>query len=142
MTPKQSELIKRSWNDVVPIADMAARAFYDRLFEIDPNTAELFGGVDLERQQLKLLGAIGFVVTNVDRPESLIPVLHDLGRRHAQYGVRDHHYDSVGTALLWTLEQGLGRAFTAETRSAWTIAYASIAGVMREASNARIAQPA
>jgi hemoglobin-like flavoprotein len=135
MTPEQTELIKQSWKDVVPIADTAARLFYDRLFEIDPSTAELFVGVDMEQQRNKLVGALSLVVDDVDELERLIPVLQDLGRRHTRYGVSDHHYDSVGTALLWTLEQGLGPAFTAETRSAWTIAYATVAGVMREAGS-------
>ena len=127
MTPEQTKLIKQSWADVVPIADTAARLFYDRLFEIDPGTAEMFVGVDMDQQRTKLLSAIGLVVDSVDDFESLVPVLQDLGRRHACYGVGDHHYDSVGTALLWTLEQGLGAAFNAETRAAWTIAYATIA---------------
>ena len=46
-----------------------------------------------------------------------------LGRRHAGYGVRPEHYDTVGAALLWTLEQGLGDAFTDDVRAAWAEAY-------------------
>jgi nitric oxide dioxygenase len=47
--------------------------------------------------------------------------------------VEDRHYDLVGAALLWTLEQGLGDAFTPSAREAWAAAYAAVATIMRSA---------
>ncbi len=135
MTPEHVTLIRQSWQQVTPIADTAAGLFYDRLFEIAPDTAKLFAGVDMDGQKSKLVSALSLVVAKADRIDELIPVLQELGRRHANYGVRDGHYDSVGSALIWTLEQGLGETFGAETRAAWMIAYATVAGVMREAAS-------
>ena len=135
MTPEQKILVQETWRQVAPIADVAASLFYGRLFQIDPSTRDLFAGVDLERQQKKLIRALAMVVGALDRIEALVPTIEDLGRRHAGYGVRDAHYDSVGAALLWTLEQGLCEAWTAEVEEAWTAAYGLLAGIMRDAAN-------
>ena len=59
------------------------------------------------------------------------PFLVRLGARHVRYGVRTEHFDVVGTALLWTLEQGLGERFTPAVRDAWIAAWDVIADAMR-----------
>ena len=74
------------------------------------------------------------VVQGLDHLEALVPTFADLGRRHAQYGVTEGHYDAVGAALLWTLEQGLGSGWTPEAKAAWSGAYALLADVMRGAA--------
>src|SRR3546814_17189341 len=81
------------------------------------------------------MATIGLAVSSLDRLPQLVPVVQDLGRKHAGYGVRDDHYDAVGAALVWTLEQGLGPDFTPETRTAWTEGYGILAGVMTEAAS-------
>jgi hemoglobin-like flavoprotein len=58
-------------------------------------------------------------------------VLKQLGARHSGYGVQDDHYGKVATALLGTLEEGLGEEFTPELRGAWTEAYLLISSLMR-----------
>ena len=135
MTPEQKTLVQETWRQVAPIADTAASLFYGRLFVIDPSTRPMFAGVELEKQREKLLQTLTVVVASLDRIEELVPTIADLGRRHSGYGVTDAHYDSVGEALLWTLEQGLCEAWTAEVEEAWTAAYGLLAGVMRDAAN-------
>ena len=134
MTAEHIHLLRQTWAQLVPIGDQAATLFYERLFEIDPDTRALFRSTDLAAQRGKLLHALGNVIDGLDRPEQLLPMLERLGRRHAGYGVRDAHYDSVGAALLWTLAQGLGTAWTPAVKVAWRDAYALIAGVMRHAT--------
>ena len=111
MTPAQKDLVQNTWTLVVPIADTATAMFYERLFEIDPGSRALFENTDMADQRLKLLQVLSVAVAGLDDLDRLIPIVEDLGRRHATYGVRDAHYDSVGTALLWTLQQGLGAAW-------------------------------
>src|SRR5262249_45781288 len=123
MTPAQKDLVQTTWALVVPIADTATAMFYDRLFEIDPGSRELFRKTDLAEQRLKLLQVLSVAVAGLDDLDKLIPIVESLGRRHAGYGVRDEHYDSVGAALLWTLQRGLGAAWTAETAAAWAEVY-------------------
>ncbi|MDJ0948163.1 MAG: globin family protein [Alphaproteobacteria bacterium] len=134
MTPAQKQLLRDTWQQVAPIADTAAELFYNRLFEIDPSTRPLFKGVDMQTQGGKLMKAITGVIQGLDHLEMLVPTIEDLGRRHVGYGVRERHYDSVGAALLWTLEQGLGPAWTPEVKATWAEAYGVISGIMREAA--------
>ena len=131
MSPEQKALEQSSWQHIVPIADRAATLFYDRLFKMAPDIKVLFDGADVTRQRRKLVQALTAVVGGLHHLEDLVPEIEALGRRHANYGVRDAHFDSVGAALLWTLEQGLGPKWTSEVREAWTAAYGLIAGVMR-----------
>ena len=135
MSPEQKILVQVTWRQLVPIADTAASLFYGRLFWIDPSARDLFAGVDLVKQRGKLIQALAMVVGTLDRIEELVPTITDLGRRHAGYGVTDDHYDSVGAALMWSLEEGLGNAWTAEVKAAWAAAYDLLAGVMREGAN-------
>ncbi len=106
--------------------------FYGRLFEIDPSTKVLFKG-DMKEQGRKLMAMITAAVNGLNDLDRLVPVMQDLGRRHGGYGVQDKHYGSVASALLWTLEQGLGEAFTPEVKNAWTETYTLLASVMKEA---------
>ncbi|HEY4172688.1 MAG TPA: globin family protein [Rhodopila sp.] len=109
--------------------------FYDRLFVLDLALKPLFKG-DLAEQGRKLMTMIGTAVANLNRLEVIVPAVQDLGRRHAGYGVQLAHYDSVAAALLWTLGQGLGDAFTAPVQAAWTEAYTILATVMKDAAAA------
>ena len=130
MTPIQIELIRTSWVSVEPIADVAATLFYDRLFEQDPAVRRLFRKTDMAAQKKNLMQTLTVVVKGIDRLDDLVPAVQALGRRHAGYGVRPAHYDLVGAALLWTLGQGLGDAFTDDVRDAWAEAYRTLAAVM------------
>lgn len=136
MSPDQTRIVQTTWKQVVPIADTAANLFYDRLFEIDPTARPLFKAETLPEQKRKLMTMLGTVVAGLSRPEDIIPAAQALARRHAGYGVADSQYDSVGAALLWTLEQGLGAAWTTEAQDAWTAAYTLLSGVMRQAAPA------
>jgi hemoglobin-like flavoprotein len=134
MTPVQKRLVQATWQQVVPIADQAAKMFYDRLFEVDPSTRAMFGSTDLEQQRKKLVQVLSVAVAGLDRLGALSATVEDLGRRHAGYGVRDSHYESVGAALLWTLERGLGSAWNAEVAAAWAEVYGLLSSIMRRAA--------
>jgi hemoglobin-like flavoprotein len=138
----QKLAIKRSWELVTPIAETAADLFYRRLFEIAPHYRVLFPG-DLTQQKRKLLAMLGFIVRSLDwsdetwrdpiaAEEDMFLVVLALGRRHIElYRVPDEAYEAVGGALLWTLDYGLGEAFTSETREAWTHVYRLVAQTMK-----------
>jgi nitric oxide dioxygenase len=136
MTPTEVGLIRASWAAVEPIADTAASLFYARLFELDPAIERLFRRTDMAAQRKILMQTLTVVVKSLDRLDQIVPAVQALGRRHAGYGVREAHYATVGAALLWTLEQGLGEAFTPPVRDAWTAAYGTLANVMIDAANA------
>lgn len=133
MTDDDIALVRTSFAAVVPIADEAAALFYQRLFELAPEARALFSG-DMRVQGRKLMTIIGTVVHSLDNLAPLLGVIDNLGRRHVGYGARDEHYATVGEALLWTLEQGLGERFTPPTRDAWATAYALLSGRMMAAA--------
>jgi hemoglobin-like flavoprotein len=125
----QIDLLQSSFALVRPIADTAGMLFYERIFTIAPEARDLFGD-DLPRQAARTMGAVGTVVDGLRDLDQVVPFLVRLGARHAHYGVQAAHFDVVGEALLWTLEQGLGSEFTQPVREAWTVAYGIIADTM------------
>jgi hemoglobin-like flavoprotein len=133
MTPAQKTLVQQSFARVAPISKQAAAMFYGRLFELDPQLRPLFRG-DMKEQGHKLMQMLAVAVNGLDRLEEIVPAVQALGRRHLGYGVQDSHYDTVGEALLWTMQQGLGEAFTADTRQAWAEVYGLLAATMRAAA--------
>lgn len=133
MTSDQIRLVQSSFQKIIPISETAADLFYQRLFELDPALRPLFKG-DMKDQGRKLMHMIAAAVHGLDQPETILPVIQNLGKRHAGYGVQTRHYDTVGAALLWTLEQGLGEDFTPEIKAAWTETYRLLAGTMQNAA--------
>ncbi len=133
MTPQQIDLVKASWAQLQPSQAATADLFYGRLFELAPDTRPLFKR-DIHAQGLMLTHTLGVVVAGLDRLDTVVPLAQQLARQHVGYGVQARHYDSVGTALIWTLAQSLGTAFTPALRQAWADAYALLAGAMKAAA--------
>jgi hemoglobin-like flavoprotein len=133
MTPHQIKLVQTSFAQVAPIAATAADLFYGRLFEIAPEVRSMFPD-DLSGQKKKLMAMLGTVVAGLSHIDTLLPAVQALGKRHAGYGVSAEQYAPVGAALLWTLEKGLGAAFTDEVEQAWSSAYTMLAGAMIDAA--------
>ncbi|MET0068135.1 MAG: globin family protein [Candidatus Thiodiazotropha sp.] len=131
MTPDTIQLVKSSWAQVTPIADQAAALFYGRLFEVYPEVKPYFKG-DMTEQGRKLMAMIGTAVNSLDNLEPLLPAIRESGKRHAAYGVKEVDYDKVADALIWTLGEGLGEAFTADVKSAWVSTYGALSEVMKD----------
>ena len=136
MTPQTIELVQQSFKKVAPIALQAADIFYDRLFEIAPGLRPLFPA-EMKGQKVKLMSTLGYAVNTLRDLDALVPALQKLGAQHVSYGVQDAHYDTVGAALLYTLEKGLGEAWTPELRDAWAEVYTTAASVMKQGAAAR-----
>ena len=133
MTPKEVSLIQESWDYVITNIDKAGELFYGKLFEMDPALKPLFKG-DLSVQADKLMSMITFVVSKLDNIGEVVSDVQDLGVRHKYYEVEPRHYDTVGAALLWTLEAGLGDQWSDAHRQAWTDVYVVLSNTMKEAA--------
>ena len=133
LTDRKKRLVQSSFSKVVPIADKAAEIFYNKLFEMDPALKPLFKG-DIKEQGAKLMSMIGTAVNGLDNLDSIVPAVQNLGKNHVKYGVEESHYDTVGGALLYTLEKGLGDDFTPDVKDAWTEVYNTLATVMKDAA--------
>lgn len=130
MTRDDIALVQASFAMLEPISGQVAEIFYIRLFRLDPSLKPLFKG-DMRQQGRLLMKMIGTAVSNLHQLETIVPAVQALGKRHAGYGVQPAHYATFATALLATLQAGLGTAFTPETRAAWTTAYAILAEQMQ-----------
>ncbi len=129
MNPAQITLVQDSFAKVAPISEQAAVLFYNRLFEVAPAVKAMFPA-DLTEQRKKLMGTLAVVVNGLSNLESILPAASALAKRHVSYGAKPEHYPVVGGALLWTLEKGLGKAWTPEVAAAWTAAYGTLSGYM------------
>lgn len=138
MKPEQVALVKDTWAQVAPIAEQAAELFYGKLFQLNPESRALFKG-DMKSQGKMLMSMLNTAVVSLDKLDTIVPAVQSLGERHVGYGVVEADYAVVGEALLWTLEQGLGDAYTPEVQEAWTITYTTLSSVMIDASKAAVA---
>ena len=129
MTPEQVQIIKLTFAQAMSSRDQVGQLFYSRLFAIAPETKPLFKG-DIGVQSRKLMDTLALAISSLRDTPALMATLEALAKRHVSYGVRDEHYDKVGEALLWTLEKGLGEAWTPDVAEAWTAAYGTLSGYM------------
>jgi len=118
MTRQQKQLVRESFPDIREMAGPVALLFYGRLFALDPTLRPMFRQ-DIELQGRKLMDMLTAVVDNLDHFEGLAPTLRALGQKHAGYGVRPEHYETVAQALMWALGQALDTQFYPELRAAW-----------------------
>jgi hemoglobin-like flavoprotein len=136
MTPRQIDLVQSSFRSILVISATTAQLFYKRLSELDPAVAPMFSEGQHD-QGRKFMNTLGAAVAWLKRLESVTPALEALAQRHANYGVRAHHYDVAREALLWALRQGLGEDFEGELEEAWIAMYGEVAAVMMRATRAR-----
>jgi hemoglobin-like flavoprotein len=88
---------------------------------------------DLSEQKRRLMSLLGTAVAGLADLDRLVPAVRTLGRRHVSCGVKAQHYVQVGAALLWTLEKGLGTAFTLQVKDAWATACILLSTTMIDA---------
>ena len=141
MNPAAQTLIRTSFAQLEPRAGIVSLLFYQRLFNLAPGVRSLFTG-DIETQGVKLMAMLRTVIDSLDAPGDIVPLLHEMGRRHAGYGVQDSQYDLVGQALLETFADVLGGEFSSDAREAWAAAYHWIAGCMKAGAAASPSLPA
>ena len=129
MTPEQVKLVQDSFAKVAPISDKAAEIFYDRLFTVAPQVRTLFPD-DMKEQRFKLMATLAVVVNGLSNLEFALPAASALAKRHVDYGAQPARDPVVGETLLWTLERGLGPAWTPDVAAAWTAACTTLSGFM------------
>jgi hemoglobin-like flavoprotein len=119
VTPRQKQIICDSFPLIREIAIPVSLLFYGRLFDLDPSLRQLFK-IDMKEQSKKLVATLDTLVEGIDDWEKIVPVLRELGQRHVGYGVKEQHYNTVCSALVWAFGQALQPGFDDEVRAAWT----------------------
>jgi hemoglobin-like flavoprotein len=134
MTPRQADIIRRSFDSIWLVRRKVANLFYRRFFELAPDAQRLFPS-DMERQHLKLMDMIAAIVGALDERELFQSIITHTGRQHAHFGVNPSHFIAFGEALIWCLEQQFGSAFTPELREAWIALYDAVQSQMIGTAN-------
>jgi len=134
ITSEQVKIVQSTWTSVEEISDVAANLFYQKLFELDPTLRTLFPD-EMAEQKKKLMQTLAVCVNGLSDIGEIVPAVRALGQRHAGYQVNDEHYETVGAALLWTLEQGLGDGvWNNDTSNAWLAVYTVLSDTMKSAA--------
>ncbi|MEO8771085.1 MAG: globin domain-containing protein [Ferruginibacter sp.] len=140
MTTNTIDLVKNSWALIAKIdMETVGGLFYNKLFEIAPEVKPMFSRSAMPEQSKKLLGMLSYVISKLDRLDEILDEVKKLAQRHNAYGVKGAHYTAVGTALLWTLEQGLDTYWNNEMKVAWTEVYTVLSGAMISFSQTELA---
>lgn len=129
LTDQQRQIVVETFSRLIPISEHAAAMFYDRLWEIAPETRSLFHATDMPQQGMKLMQTLGIAVRALHDIDSIVPLLHDLGARHIRYGVTVDQFALVKDALLWMIAQTLGEDYTPEVHEAWSDAFDLITSI-------------
>ncbi len=122
-------LVQNSTNFIRKSTEEFSMAFYRELFKTNPLVKSLFIS-NIQNQAIKFAQLFEILVSSLDNVEKLLPALKSLGKRHANYGVEEHHYHIVGSALISTLKKSLGRHFTPQVEAAWLKTYGLVTMVM------------
>jgi hemoglobin-like flavoprotein len=133
MTPKQADLIRHSFDAIWPVHRKFAAIFYRHFFELAPDARRLFPD-DMERQHVKLMDMIAAIVGALDQRELFQSIIRQTGRQHASFGVKASHFVAFRDALISSLAEQFGAAFTPELRQAWIALYDAVQGDMLEAA--------
>lgn len=110
--------------------------FYDHLFAQHPEVRPMFSRHARDRQEKMLSEALVAVMDHLEDAPWLTQHLGALGSRHVDYEVTDEMYGWVGQALLTTLAEVAGDAWTPRVEVAWTQAYGAIASLMKQGARA------
>ena len=127
----QMQRVIDTWNQLGRSARTVSESFYQRLFEQNPGLRDPFKFGFSEPAE-KLTHMLSFAVTNLTRPDTLLPAARQLGKMHAILGVRPEHYDAAAAPLLWSLQQSLGAEWNPETETAWRDFYAMATEALKE----------
>lgn len=151
MIQRRKNTIRSTWKAIEFGLDVkATKIFYDRLFDQFPCVRPMFAD-DMQSQYKKLYAAVSLAVKCLESDEgmaTLIPVLQDLGVRHAGFGVVRAHYEAVTECFLWTLNtyitsqmpMNLSIMYAADVADAWEWVLTLIGKVMADAADEAIAK--
>lgn len=129
LSEKTIQVIKST----VPVLETYGTAittrFYERLFTSHPELLNIFNHANQKqgRQQTALANAVYAAALYIDKLETILPVVKQIGHKHRSLGVTPAQYPIVGENLLAAIKDVLGEAATDEIIEAWAEAYGVIA---------------
>ena len=110
--------IEITWELIFEDKIRITELFYNKLFELAPDTRKLFK-TGIPEQGSKLSDFMNFVVMYIREIDGLILHLKFLGMKHKGYRVKKKHYPVYREALLWAFRTGLGKDWSEDAETAW-----------------------
>jgi hemoglobin-like flavoprotein len=152
MTPTQIRILRRSFEHIGPLSDRISRSFYDRLFEIAPETIGLFGHDEAAQHRLfadifrhfvnqNLRSMLTLPVTGANNREISLPGIVELWQSQVSPSARPEHFARARDAFVWSLQQHLGGRMEREVLDAWVRAFEIITGAMVDAMRTGARKP-
>ncbi|GAB4485711.1 MAG: hypothetical protein OHK0045_03590 [Raineya sp.] len=130
MTEEQKSLVKQSFPKVLASTLSSTQVLYEKLFELAPESKDLFKNTSLDRQSQMLIAAIGRIVKSIDKWETVKPDLEAIASRHINYGLSPEHFAFFGQALIHMLQTSLKESWSKELEDAWKAVYQNVSEVM------------
>ena len=119
LTVQQVGLIRSTFALLEPKSGVAALAFYQRLFSLDPSLRALVRGDNIDAETEQWMTLLRAATDLADQPRELQAKFTRDGTRLLYPSAGQDNRAAVGEALLWSLGTTLGREFTPEARAAW-----------------------
>jgi nitric oxide dioxygenase len=130
MTEEQKNLVKQSFPRVLANTLSSSAVLYEKLFELVPESRELFKNTSLDRQSQMLIAVIGKIVKSIDKWDTIKPDLEAIAARHINYGLSPEHFAFFGQALIHMLQTSLKDAWNKDLEDAWKAVYQNVSEVM------------
>lgn len=140
MNTSQIRLVQDSFAQLAPDADLIADLLCARLFQLEPSLrAELPD--DLRQTKANIVRLLTVSVNGLDQPKQWGATVRHIGQE-TLFGTCTRHYELFGTALIWTVEKGMGEQFKFDVLEAWVAFYTALTGAMKEVdkSNRKMAK--
>jgi len=119
MTAQGFDTIRNTYAALAPHTDVLADRFFARLFAAQPVLRALLPRDHWQRSH-DLMALLGMVVTSGNRPEGIQHALMDFGAKAQRAGIMPQQYGLARQALLDSMRDVLGAAWTEEIETDWT----------------------
>mmetsp|Transcript_35925 Transcript_35925/g.36609 ORF Transcript_35925/g.36609 Transcript_35925/m.36609 type:complete len:360 (+) Transcript_35925:93-1172(+) len=105
-------------------------AFYNKFFELCPDTKAMFERVSMVKQGRLIAGVISSALESFNDTEKLKKRLVSNTVNHNGRGIKSEHYAKMGEALVSTLEMIIGPKFDSATKKAWYRIYSYMLNII------------
>ena len=135
--------------------------FYQKFFALEPDAKQLFPlsmrwrykdwdtdeeedpedpthSPALKNLWAKFISVVGSAVAGIQDGVRLVPMLQELGVRHAGYGLQASYFHLAGKILVDVIAEGLGDSFTKEVENAWVMVSSFMVATMLSGYNSAL----
>jgi hemoglobin-like flavoprotein len=129
LSRREWQVLLDRWQGLQPFADRFATAFFDTLFNWDPDLRQLFGGASLEAQFLRFAHLLTEIVSAAGEPDEL-DIRVEVIMQHSADDSAAEQSRAVRAAIAATLEEVAAAGMTAPMWASWKAAHVAVAALL------------